>query len=92
MSDNSFKIYSNENALNTLTSMISSGRLSQAFLLFGQAGLGKKTIAKYMAAKILCKDTENSPCGKCKSCRMIAHNSHPDVSLIVPALIGPENW
>lgn len=82
MSDNLFKIYANENVLNTLTSMISSGRLSQAFLLFGQEGLGKKTIARYMAAKMLCESKDNSPCGECKSCRMIAHNTHPDVTWI----------
>jgi DNA polymerase-3 subunit delta' len=82
MSDNLFKIYANENVLNTLTSMISSGRLSQAFLLFGQAGLGKKTIARYMAAKMLCESEDNSPCGECKNCRMIAHNTHPDVTWI----------
>lgn len=82
MSENCYKIYSNENVLNTLTSMISSGRLSQAFLLFGQAGLGKKTIAKYIAAQILCTSGENAPCGKCRSCKMIAHDTHPDVSWI----------
>ncbi len=82
MSENLFKIYANNNVLNTLTSMISSGRLSQAFLLFGQTGLGKKTIARYMAAKMLCEDENNSPCGQCKSCRMIEHNSHPDVQWI----------
>ena len=83
MTDNCFKIYSNENVLNTLTSMISSGRLSQALLIYGQAGLGKKTIAKYIAAQILCKDDKNAPCGECKNCKMIAHNSHPDVSWII---------
>lgn len=82
MSGNFFRIYSNENVLNTLTSMISSGRLSQAFLLYGQAGLGKKTIAEYMAAQLLCKDSENAPCGICKSCRMILHGTHPDVMLV----------
>ena len=82
MSENLFKVYANENVLNTLTSMISSGRLSQAFLLFGQTGLGKKTIARHMEAKMLCEDEGNSPCGKCKSCMMIEHNAHPDAQWI----------
>ena len=43
MSDNLFKIYANENVLNTLTSMINSGRYRNVSL-FGQR-LGKKTIA-----------------------------------------------
>jgi len=75
----SFKIYSNENVINTLASMISSGRLSHAFLLFGEKGLGKKTLARYISAQILCQSVEIVPCGKCKDCTMIAHDTHPDV-------------
>ena len=63
-----FKIYSNKNVINTLTSMISSERLSHAFLLFGEKGLGKKTLAGYISAQILCKVGGGVPCGKCKDC------------------------
>lgn len=83
MSD--IKIYGNENIIQTLTSMIDSGRLSQGILLFGDAGLGKKTIAEYIAAKLLCNGGANSPCGQCKSCRMIMQNTHPDVQWVVNA-------
>jgi len=74
-----FKIYSNENVINTLTSMISSERLSHAFLIYGEKGLGKKTLAKYVSAQILCKIGVGQPCGKCKECKMIGHSAHPDV-------------
>ena len=82
MLSNGFRVYSNQNIINTLTSMISSGRLYHAFLLYGAKGLGKKTIAEYMAAKLLCENADYSPCGKCKSCKMILDSAHPDVNLI----------
>lgn len=75
----SFRIYSNDNVVGTISSMIKNGRLSHAFLLFGEKGLGKKTIAEHIAAQILCENGEGFPCGSCKSCRMIAHKNHPDV-------------
>lgn len=77
-----FGIYSNENVLNTLTSMISSGRLSQSFLFFGPKGLGKKTIALYFAKTLLCEHKGTYPCNECRSCRNIDKNVHPDVKVI----------
>ncbi len=78
MNSDAGRIYSNKHIFDTLTSMISSGRLSHAFLLYGEKGLGKKTIARYMAQQILCEGV-NAPCMECRDCRMISHGSHPDV-------------
>ena len=41
--------------------------------------MGKKTIADYIAAQVLCENGGGIPCGCCKNCRMISHKSHPDV-------------
>lgn len=46
------KIYGNKQILNTLSSMIENDRLAQSFLIYGDAGLGKKTIAAYIASAI----------------------------------------
>ena len=65
------KIYGNENVTNTLTSMISSGRVAHAFLLFGENGLGKKTIASKIATQIVaCGDNTH---------HSINPLSHPDI-------------
>ena len=45
--------YGNENVTGTLTSMLSSGRVAHAFLLFGENGLGKKTLAGQFATQIV---------------------------------------
>ncbi len=83
MNNDCFKIYGNKNIKNTLTSMIDCERLWQVFLIYGLKGLGKKEIAKYMAAKILCSNQDKSPCGECKNCKMIYNNAHPDVEWII---------
>lgn len=74
-------VYGNEIVTDTLTSMIKSERLSHAFVLYGNKGLGKKTLARYIAMQILCSETD-APCCECKSCRMIMDNQHPDVKWI----------
>ena len=72
------KIYSNEENIALISSMISKGREPHSIAVCGEKGQGKKTLAKYIAAMLLCQDAENRPCGVCKSCRMLEHNAHPD--------------
>lgn len=55
------KIYGNKAVTDTLDSMLRSNRLSHAFLLFGEKGLGKKTLASYAAEKIVGADREINP-------------------------------
>ena len=72
------KLYSKDAAVSMIRSMIIRGRLSHAYLISGERGVGKKTLARYMAAQILCETGTGEPCGVCKSCRMIKNDAHPD--------------
>lgn len=71
------KIYSKQNVLDTINAMISGGRLAHSFLLFGEKGTGKKTLAEYIAMLMLCEN--HNACGECHHCKRIAANTHPDV-------------
>lgn len=71
-------IFGNKNVTEKISLMINSGRLAHAFLLYGDKGLGKKTLAKYIAMRILCKE-KSSPCGECFHCKNIINGTHPDV-------------
>lgn len=48
-------------------------------MIHGEKGLGKKTLARWIAAALLCERQTGEPCGICRTCRMIADGAHPDV-------------
>lgn len=50
-----------------------------AYLFCGNAGIGKKTMARAFAASLLCQSpVHGGPCHNCASCRLLASGSHPD--------------
>ncbi len=73
----------NKRVCDTLQSMIKFHRLPHAIVLEGENGLGKKTLARYIAKACLCA-AEEKPCLSCKSCHLVEVGSHPDYLLIEP--------
>ncbi len=54
-------------------------RLGHAPLICGPAGLGKRALAEWLLARVLClAPAGEAPCGKCRSCELLASGSHPD--------------
>ncbi len=61
---------------------LQNGRLPQQILFSGGSGLGKTTLARCVAAALLCLDPKDGDaCGKCESCVDISSPGrvHPDV-------------
>ena len=79
------KLYAKESAVSLIRSMIRRDRLSHAYIICGEKGVGKKTLGRYMAAQILCEKGDGDPCGVCKSCRMLKNDAHPDFITIEPS-------
>jgi len=73
----------NTRVLNMLDSMIKNNRIPHAILIEGEEGLGKKTLAYYIAKACLCNN-ETTPCLNCKTCHLIDVGSHPDFQIISP--------
>lgn len=71
------RLLGNERVKENLRSSINRGRISHFYLISGPVGSGKRTLAKLLAAAILCKDTHR-PCGTCPACRKVLGNGHPD--------------
>ncbi len=61
------------------------GRLPQALLLTGPAGVGKQRTALWLAQRLQCAAPgEVEPCGRCVPCRQVTSLQHPDVHWLVP--------
>ena len=67
-----------------LSDAFSRRRLPHAILLAGEAGLGKRTLARQVARAVVCRcaDREAAPCGVCPACIRSAAGSHPDIRAI----------
>lgn len=73
------KIYGNGKVISLTADMVRKGREPHSVIIYGEKGLGKKAMAKYMAAQLMCEEHTGTPCGRCKSCRMIENGTHPDL-------------
>ncbi|MBR9883866.1 MAG: DNA polymerase III subunit delta', partial [Oceanospirillales bacterium] len=61
------------------------GRLPHALLLSGPAGIGKAAFGSALAHVLLCHNPQDgAPCGRCRSCELIASGHHPDRLFLHP--------
>ena len=76
------KIYGKSGLKKRLDDITAKGRLSHAVLFSGEAGAGKKTLARYTAELFMCEDRVHPACGECSVCRNIENGVHPDVIFV----------
>ena len=67
----------NDRLKDNLTASLNRGRISHFYLISGPEGSGKRTLAKLLAAAILCTH-EGKPCLSCPACRKVMAQTHPD--------------
>lgn len=82
-----------------LTAFFNAGKIPHAMLFTGSDGVGKKTTALAFAMLCNCTCTGEGvaaaassvmprgagPCGKCRACKKIVADSHPDIIRMAPA-------
>ncbi len=67
----------NQRLKDNLRHALSRGRASHFYLISGPAGSGKHTLAKLLAAALICTGAD-APCGCCDGCRKVFNGTHPD--------------
>ncbi len=70
----------NERLKKNLISSLQKGRTSHFYLISGPEGSGKHTLARLLAAALLCTGAER-PCLGCSACRKVLSDTHPDFIL-----------
>lgn len=60
-------------------SAVRNDRVSHAYMLIGERGMGKRKLADAFAALLLCEENGSEPCGRCHACRQVQAGTHPDL-------------
>ena len=73
---------------------IESHRISHAYILTGEEGMGRKSIANAFAMTLLCEKGGSEPCMVCHSCKQVLAGGHPDLIYVThtkPNSIGVDD-
>lgn len=64
------------------TTAVATGKVSHAYILNGEEGMGKMALAEAFSLMLLCERREGnsfSPCLKCHGCKQVLSHNHPDL-------------
>ncbi|MYE34262.1 MAG: AAA family ATPase [Gemmatimonadales bacterium] len=83
---NAERPWGQEDLLQRLASAVAGRRLPQSLLVHGPEGVGKRSLALWIARALQCEPAgaEDVPCEACRPCRMAARLEHPDIHLHFP--------
>jgi len=62
-----------------LRKSLQTGKISHAYIFFGEKGSGKKTLADLFARALQCESGEAEPCNQCTSCKQAINRNQPDI-------------
>lgn len=69
-------------------------KVSHAYILAGEAGMGRKSLAHAFALTLLCEKGGSQPCMDCHACKQVLSGNHPDLIHVThekPASIGVDD-
>lgn len=66
----------------SLLDQMHENRLNHALLISGEPGTGKWTLARALAALLLCQTEGKKPCGVCRACMQMEMLAHPDLIVL----------
>jgi len=83
-----WSIIGHEWAVALLRRAVERGDVSHAYLFTGPPGVGKTTLARALAAALLCQGEGETPCGTCRACRLVGSGNHPDLHVVESERVG----
>lgn len=78
-------IKGNDKIIRYFQSSISNNKVSHAYIIDAQKGMGKKLIGKVFAKTLQCENEKITPCNKCTSCITFDTNNNPDIIYVRPS-------
>lgn len=75
-------IVGQESIISHMKNTIKLNKISHAYIINGEKGMGKKTIAKIFSMTLQCEKGGDEPCMQCHSCKQAISNNHPDIRWI----------
>ena len=72
-------IVGQESIISHMKNAIRLNKISHAYIINGEKGMGKKTIAKIFSMTLQCEKGGDEPCMQCHSCKQAISNNHPDI-------------
>lgn len=88
------EILGNEMVKDHFKKAIANHKVSHAYILTGEAGMGRKSIANAFAMTLLCEKGGSEPCMTCHSCKQVMSGNHPDLIYVKhekPGSIGVDD-
>ncbi len=84
---NLFKeVIGHESIIAHMTTAYKYGKVSHAYILEGEEGMGKKMLTNCFVKLLQCENPNgDTPCGICPSCVQIDTGNHPDVIYVKPS-------
>ncbi|GLB27787.1 DNA polymerase III subunit delta' [Lacrimispora xylanolytica] len=73
---------------------IESDHVSHAYILTGETGMGRKSLANAFAMTLLCEKGKSEPCMECHACKQVMSSNHPDLIFVgheKPGSIGVDD-
>ncbi len=79
------EIVGHENIIKHMENAFLTGKVSHAYIVEGEDGMGKKTLVKAFSKLLQCENPQESrPCNVCASCLQIESGNHPDIAYVRP--------
>ena len=76
------KIIGHEDIISRFMSSIELDRVNHAYIIAGEEGSGRYTLASAFAKALQCESGGSEACGQCKSCKQAENDNHPDIIVV----------